>query len=182
MVGKLMDQFPIIFHLRKPLATQECLSEFLEKIEPKFHSRIVAHNIFGLCNKFDLKGVHLSTVVRNKTPQIPCSGTVSASCNAINEAMILDGKYDYLFLSPIYKTLQRPVSYGELDLGKVKSFLLEKRKSEIIASGGIRANNINELKAYNFDGLAILGAVWTKSPEKNQGSFIKNLNEVYAQL
>lgn len=175
----LMDKYEFTFHLRKPNASNRDYDIFMQSIPKEFHNRIVLHGAYNLQQKYQVKGLHFSTIHRNIAWNIKIHGTKSTSCHSVAKARTQDGTFNYLFLSPVFKSISKPGYTGNLDMPEVKAYLSEQRRTQIIALGGIDETKIQELKNYMFDGVAVLGAVWTNNPERNNVIIENNLNKIY---
>ena len=175
----LMDKYEFTFHLRKPNASNRDYDVFMQSIPKKFHNRIVLHDAYNLQQKYQVKGLHFSTTNRSIAGNIKIHGTKSTSCHSVAEARAQDGIFDYQFLSPVFKSISKPGYTGNLDMPEVNAWLSEQRRTQIIALSGIDETKIQELKNYMFDGVAVLGAVWTNNPEVNNVIIENNLNKIY---
>jgi thiamine-phosphate pyrophosphorylase len=58
ILNQLFDAGLEFYHLRKPLKNIQEYSAYLNKIEIKYHNRIVVHEFHELINKYNLKGIH----------------------------------------------------------------------------------------------------------------------------
>ena len=176
----LMEHYSFTFHLRKPKACYSDYLAFLQSIPKAFHNRIVLHDAYDLQDEFEVKGVHFSTRKRGIANSIQTEGSKSTSCHSVAEARELDGDFDYVFLSPVFSSISKHGYEGNLDMHEVKAFLLKERKTKIIALGGLDERTIPSLASFKFDGMAILGAVWTNNPQENKdlikANFLKILD------
>lgn len=145
-------------HLRKPGAGEMQYDILLQKIDPKYYSRVVLHDHFLLAEKYNLKGVHLNR--RNPGHSGSKHLSVSRSCHTIEELESYK-QYDYLFLSPIFNSISKSgyvSNFSEKDLSDAFSRRLI--DSHVVALGGIDDSNIEKTASYGFGGVAVLGAVW----------------------
>lgn len=179
IVSRLMENDSFIFHLRKPMALYREYRSFLKEIPECFHKRIVLHDAYELQEEFKLKGLHFSTLKRSRAYSMKTEGSKSTSCHSVAEARELEGDFESLFLSPVFRSISKQNYEGKLDMTEVKSFLQEPRKTQIIALGGISENTIPMLSDYAFDGLAVLGAVWTSTPEVNKDQIRTNFLKIH---
>lgn len=177
-VSSLMEKFDFTFHLRKPNARDDKYENFLNYIPQKFHSRIVLHQAWHLKDKYDIAGLHFSTVNRQKFLRYNQFVTVSTSCHSFAEIQDLDGQYNYMFLSPVFDSISKKGYKSLLDFEEIKKQLSIHRKSEIFALGGISQETLPCLINLNFDGIALLGAVWTASPSTGIDYF-SNLRSIF---
>ncbi len=173
----LMENYDFIFHLRKPAAHFNEYKQIIKEIPYQFHKRIVLHDAYDLQKEFRVKGLHFSSAQRNISFEIKSCGTKSTSCHSLDEIKKLDGKFDYMFLSPVFKSISKKGYTGNLDMQEVKEYLKKPRKSKIIALGGIDEKTYPSLHGYKFNGIALLGAVWTTNPGM-QANFENNLQRI----
>lgn len=85
-------------HLRHPGASRTDVRKLIEAIPQAFHSCLVLHGHFDLCNDFNLGGLHLN----HRCPDAPAlyRGALSRSCHSIDELRKCTG-LAYATLSPI---------------------------------------------------------------------------------
>ena len=77
--------------------------------------------------------------------------------------------FEYTFLSPVFNSISKAGYQGMLPAG----FCLGKSKPgpKVIALGGVDESNIEQIKRMNFDGAAVLGAIW-QYPQQAISNFI----------
>ena len=165
LVTELLSNYDFTFHLRKPNAMMEDIRQFLSRVPSALHCKIMLHNGYPLAQEFNVKGLHFST--QNRHWRSAFRGLVnSTSSHSLEEVAKLDREFDYQFLSPVFASISKPGYTGNLDLEAVKDFLQSSRSGRIIALGGITEKNTSRLKTTGFDGVAVLGSVWGRHPEK----------------
>ena len=153
-----------IFHVRKPFFSEEEIQNYIQNIPSKYHSKISLHSQYL---KF----------------------------HSLKELESCKEEYDYAFLSPIFDSISKVGYKSTFNLDEVKSFLQKRKKyfnqchaersrsillndkkdfsaalemtdsRALIALGGIDENKIEIVSELGFDGVAVLGALWTnKNP------------------
>lgn len=152
-------------HLRKPKASEEELSAWLQGIDRQYYGRIVLHDCFSLVEKFSLGGVHLNS--RNpEAPENIQGITVSRSCHSIDEVAEHKGRCNYLFLSPIYDSISKEgygAAFSRIDIKRAADEGIIDDK--VLALGGVNLEHIPEIRSLGFGGAVVLGAIWqAKSP------------------
>lgn len=165
LVNNLFREGMERLHLRKPGASEEELTAWLQNIDNQYYGRIVLHDCFPLAEIFALGGVHLNS--RNpKAPQGILGMTVSRSCHSIREVIQHKSECDYLFLSPIYDSISKE-GYGaafsciDLERAAAEGIIDDK----VLALGGVNLEHIPEIRSMGFGGAVVLGALWqAKSP------------------
>jgi thiamine-phosphate pyrophosphorylase len=174
LINALFEQGLKTFHLRKPGYTINEMQDFLKAIHPQYLRRISIHSHYELMGKYNLAGIHLTgdhlksmpadslkeiyNVARKKNLKI------SGSVHSLEDFSNLSFNYDYVFLSPVFNSISKRGYLSNLSLHEI-SQLLEKMKrnnirTKVIALGGIDENKTKKIIEMNFDGAAILGAVW----------------------
>ncbi|XZF15475.1 thiamine phosphate synthase [Chitinophagaceae bacterium MMS25-I14] len=157
-------------HLRKPGYTQADYDRYIRHIDKNYHSRIVLHNAFDLVNEYHLGGIHMNADIRQNPSMIThiCSLApvpLSASFHTWEEIENDEMSYQYVFISPVFQSISKKDYGPNIDLAGAAAF---KAKTEaqnrycpsIVGLGGVGAENIMQLKDNDFDGAALLGAVW----------------------
>lgn len=146
-------------HLRKPGAPESSIREIVEGLDDIYRDRVVLHDHFGLAGEYGLKGVHLNS--RNPVSPSAGLGHVSRSCHTLEEVAAAAGKYNYVFLSPIFDSISKE--------GYCKAFteneLYQAGETGIIngnvfALGGVDENTMLQAARLGFGGVAILGSLW----------------------
>ncbi len=154
-----------LLHLRKPDSRMENCERLIQQINPKWYSKIVVHDHFELCEKYQLHGIHLNS--RNHEIPLGFKGSISRSCHSIEEVKQAQGKLDYVFLSPIFDSISKQGYQHAFTQEQLKQAAQEGIiNKHVIALGGVSADKICQLKAWHFGGAAFLGAVWNQREEK----------------
>ncbi len=169
----LLERFDFTLHIRKPKADTFFYEKLLSQVQSVYYDRIIIHQSESICKKLDLKGVHYPA---SKRPAIinSYSGT---SCHSIKELEMLDGRYDYLYISPVFPSISKNGYSGDLDFEKLGCFLKNPHKSKVFALGGIDSARLQQLENFGFDGVAVLGAVWSDLSIKE-----KSFNELFKKI
>lgn len=152
-----------ILHLRKPNASEAEMAEFIEKIEPRYRQRIVLHSHYGLVKRYGLRGVHLKMSSLNLYDEYAACGTVSVSCHSYEEILALPFVPAYAFLSPIFESVSKvgySSDYHFFDKDKLNE--THRKGIEVVALGGITAANLSQCQRFGFDGVAVIGSVWSR--------------------
>lgn len=166
IIGHLLDRGIDIIHLRKPESKVSECRKILAALTAEQRSKIVIHDYPELYFEFSLKGIHIN---RNIT-SLPdgYSGFKSRSCHTLEEVMKYKDSYDYLFLSPIFDSISKvgyksAFSLEELERA-ARAGIIDER---VIALGGVTLEKIPLLKALNFGGVAMMGALYNIGAAKS---------------
>jgi thiamine-phosphate pyrophosphorylase len=160
-----------IFHLRKPGYTIDEMQNFLKAVQPRYLRRIMIHSNYELIGKYNLGGIHLSGDYLKKVSESTLKGIysiarkknlkVSTSIHRLEELNNLSFNYDYVFLSPVFDSISKPGYLGTLSHQEISESLKHKKiKTEVIGLGGIDQTTLGKAMEMNFDGVALLGALW----------------------
>jgi len=179
IINRLFEAGMRRFHLRKPGWGYKQMIALLSQIGPTFHSNIAIHEHHEIAGQFNVKRLHYTERDRFGTSLNKLIGQkyqgyeLSTSVHDLEFLQSL-GVFDYVFFSPVFNSISKPGYKGQL----TDSFRLQKNagKPEVIALGGIDASNLGKIKEMNFDGTAVLGAIWN-SPERAVSNF-KKLKEL----
>lgn len=169
------------FHLRKPNYTLEATKAFLNEIPQEFHNRIVLHGYRQLPFEYKVKGLHFS-FGKIKEEHFKCctSLTFSGSAHSFEEVKKASPLLHYVFLSPVFDSISKQGYESKIDLNEAESFLKQDiKRPEVIALGGIDADNIDKVINSGFDGFAVLGAFWNL---KNEAEIFVKFDAVQHKL
>jgi len=164
VIIELLERYEVMMHIRKPEALESDYIQFIQQIPEAFYPRIILHSAYYLATKFDFAALHFSTSKRELVNDVLPQSLKSTSCHALAEVKSLSGEFSSCFLSPIFSSISKEGYAGDLDLEAVKGYLSQDRNIEVIALGGIDAENIRQVSAMGFDSAAVLGAVWGRCP------------------
>jgi thiamine-phosphate pyrophosphorylase len=182
IVSSLLDQFDFTFHLRKPGAEIEGLAGFMQKIPAHLYHKIVVSNSIEVLEKFNVKGIHFSTANRNQQIDLPKDTYCGTSCHSLSEISDLNESFNYAYLSPVFPSISKKGYHGNLDMEQVSAFLMKDRSTKVYALGGIDTDKISKLEHWAFDGIAVLGSVWTDDPLNSLNEIKSNFHKIHSQI
>jgi thiamine-phosphate pyrophosphorylase len=87
--------------------------------------------------------------------------TLSTSIHQIEQHDTLPTCFSYAFFGPVFDSISKKGYHGVVN----GNFRLTKKPVSLIALGGISTSNLENIQAMNFDGAAILGALWEQSED-----------------
>ncbi len=161
IITALFEEGLDILHLRKPETAAMYSERLLTLIPQQYHKQIVTHEHFYMKEEFGLMGIHLNS--RNPKEPDDYFGHVSCSCHSTEEVKQKKEFYDYVFMSPIFDSITKenyPSQYTPEQLREAaKEGIIDKN---VMALGGIKLDNLLEVKDFGFGGAAILGDLWGK--------------------
>ena len=166
------------YHLRKPSFTEDELRSFLIALPPEFHNRIVIHSHFELSLEFDLKGIHLNEANKERIGHLSHYKVISGSFHSLPDLKENTVPYQYVFLSPVFDSISKAGYASNFDLAQLAAELSlpsAKLLPEIIALGGINAENLPLIRQTGFAGVAVLGAVWLQQDPVQEFLYLQAL-------
>jgi thiamine-phosphate pyrophosphorylase len=155
-------------HLRKPSWSASQLETLIQELPAHYYSRLVLHAYPHLVRQYQLGGLHLTgsqRAVTKRRPVLLPGQTLSTSYHSLAEISQHRRHYDYVFLSPIFDSISKEGYESNFDLAEVATFLqkLAARPNycpQVLALGGVEAQNINLVQEAGFAGAAVLGTIW----------------------
>jgi len=159
LINKLFEAGLQVFHLRKENADEAVYRKVIEGILPEYHPQIALHHFYSLAKDYDINRIHHTESFRKNDgdQDLPEKFFFSTSIHQLSAIDDIQ-QYGYSFFSPVFNSLSKPGYAGVIPSG----FRLDKKdgQAKIIALGGIGLNQIEQVKKMNFDGIALLGAIW----------------------
>lgn len=177
LINALFDAGMRRLHLRKPNASAAALVTLLNGIDPAYRSEVVLHQHHELAEHFGLWRKHYPEKLRlqrGRHESPPSRPGLSTSIHDLSTLAEL-GAYEYVFFGPVFNSFSKPGYHSNLP----HNFRLPARPAApaIIAIGGIDADHVHLARAMNFDGVAVLGAIWNK-PQAACIQFKKMLSRI----
>lgn len=150
------------FHLRKPEKSKREIDVYLNRIDQRFHGRIILHHFHEISYDFKVKGIHLQEQVRlnlgsELDPYVAAFKakglTVSSSFHEVHELESCATDFDYHLLSPVFSSISKEGYAG-------RGFDVTNSQKKIIGMGGVNEATIPALKQLGFAGIGVLGGIW----------------------
>jgi len=161
IIHSLFAEGLMLLHLRKPDYSEAEMKSFITAIGLKFNDRLVLHQQHHLAEELGIQRIHFQEKDRPHF-QVGDAMLKSTSVHSIENFNALSQNYDYAFLSPLYPSISKPNYKPETNLfHKIKK--RTNFKTQLVALGGIHAENIPEALANGFDDVALLGTIWNSN-------------------
>ncbi|MHC9088196.1 thiamine phosphate synthase [Tenacibaculum sp. IMCC1] len=178
ILQQLFEEGLEYYHFRKPDKNYVEHVAYLNKIDEKYHDRIVTHYFHELINDFNLKGIHFQEQKRIDALEngseyfigLDMIGkAMSSSFHEPEELANCDIEFDYHLLSPVFSSISKEGYEG-------RGFDVNHIDKTIIGMGGINTDTIQETLELGFQGIGVLGGVWnTETPVQS----FKNIKRHY---
>ena len=163
------------FHLRKNGYTTHQMARYIEGIAEPFRRYVILHSHFELIQEYGLLGAHFTKkfgyedFLNSRQLPAPPPGDppifnhLSFSLHTLAEIKRMPPVYNYLFLSPVFDSISNQGYTSKFRAQELKNFLSQPApRPEVIALGGINNEVVDEVFYAGFDGMALLGYIWTR--------------------
>ena len=151
------------YHVRKPTWLKEELEAWILGLPVAWRRRLVLHQHHDLVASLGLLGIHEKDAGPSKRVS-----TASRSCHDMDSLLSALGKHPYVIFGPVFPSLTKP-GYGpepDYSWADFKKVLASKRVpggTLVHAIGGITAEVLPHCADLGFDGVAVLGSLWTSA-------------------
>ena len=172
IINALFDEGLEVLHVRKPGADINELRALIEKIQSTYHHQIALHQYHEIANEYGIKRLHFTETKRNEMSEKALiqfkadKNTLSTSIHQVEAYNTLSACFEYAFFGPVFNSISKQGYTSSLKNDFV--FPVKNNRPEVIAIGGIDATNIQQAMNMQFNGAAILGAIWQKPGESIQ--------------
>ncbi len=164
VLGAMLDAGLERYHVRKPAISRPVLTAWLRALPAAWRPRLVLHQYHELVDEFGLNGCHWRD--DGAAPARPPAGLASRSSHDLGTLRSALGHYDSVLFGPVFPSLSKP-GHGPAAgrMPEAVGALLRhrspaERSTAVCALGGVTAARLPLVRAWGFDGAAVLGAVW----------------------
>ncbi|PBI93439.1 thiamine-phosphate pyrophosphorylase [Flavobacterium sp. ACN2] len=165
ILHSLLEEGLYSLHIRKPDFSEVETAKFIHQIKLEFRTNLVLHSHHQLAEDLGIERFHFSEKDRKEFPARfpkPCRfkcESISTSTHSIEDFNSLETKFNYAFLSPVFKSISKENYSPQKDLfEEIKS--RKNHKTKMVALGGIDSGNIQKAFENGFDDVALLGTIW----------------------
>ncbi|MDB2499370.1 MAG: thiamine phosphate synthase [Opitutales bacterium] len=158
------------YHLRKPGMTDQEVFDYLQAIPRVWRPFIVPHQCHTLVDPMKLGGWHFKDdpAQLSKVGQWRSSREegqmMSRSIHCLDDLNEDLSCWDYVFLSPVFQSISKQ-NYGpqweNSQLSAALQYCKDAYRTKVYALGGVDDEHISDVGEMGFDGVALLGAIWT---------------------
>lgn len=175
VLGGLLERGLDRYHLRKPGWPDGRIAAWLGLLPAAWRRHVVLHQSWQLAVEYGCGGVHEKEGA--EPARLPAGARLfsSRSCHSLASVASAQGRYDSVFLSPVFPSLSKPGYRAAFSLDEASRLLggrtPDQRRTQVVALGGITAENAGRAIAMGFDGVAAMGAVWQSADPV--GAFVR---------
>jgi thiamine-phosphate pyrophosphorylase len=161
IIHQLLGDGLEMLHIRKPDYSETDYRSLLSCIHSYYRDKLVLHQFHSMAEEFGINRLHFTSENRKKTSDWEqySDFILSTSVHSIEEFNELPSCFEYAFLSPVFPSISKVGYFSEKNLFEE----VKKRtnfQTKLIALGGITLENGQWTMDNEFDGVAMLGAIW----------------------
>ncbi|WP_114749117.1 thiamine phosphate synthase [Pleomorphovibrio marinus] len=170
-----------LFHIRKPKGKIEEVAKLLDDIPNCYHERVAFHQHHDWVRRQGFRRLHFPSYLRrqltlDKIKDLESKNNkLSTSIHEIATMDKLGTTFSYSFLGPVFPSISKP---GYQPKANFLTKTLPKSTTDLIALGGIKASNILEVAKAGFEGIALLGSIWSFPPQQGLVHFKESMQTV----
>ncbi|MCM0664845.1 thiamine phosphate synthase [Flavobacterium tyrosinilyticum] len=186
ILHSLLEEGLYSLHIRKPDFSEVEMAKFIHQIKLEFRTNLVLHSHHQLAEDLGIERFHFSEKDRKEFPARfpkPCRfkcESISTSTHSIEDFNSLETKFNYAFLSPVFKSISKENYSPEKDLfEEIKS--RKNHKTKMVALGGIDLESIQKTLENGFDDVALLGTIWKNENPLKQFKLCQKIVHSYLQ-
>ena len=183
IIAQIFDLGLDFLYIRKPDLDDFSLVDFVEKIPEKYWHKCISTSLI-ITKEFDLGGYHFTRDIITKNANynqkvlewLHSKNKISSvSAHNINDIKNYADVFKHIIVSPVVNSISKPnypSNWNKEELEKIAEYKTTFSNCQLFAVGGVNVSNINEIKSLKFDGVGILGALWSQ-PEHAVANFQK---------
>ena len=166
--------------LRKPGWLEADYELLLLQADPDCYPKLMIADHASLCERYSLQGLHLGESARGNISGEQLNSyqqkgwLLSTSIHSVDTLRVVSNDWSQLLLSPVFDSISKKGYRAAFN----ENFRLNKNGFEgnVLALGGINDITAGKARDMQFDGIALLGAIW-ENPEKAVSAFcnIRNI-------
>ena len=146
------------------------LAEAARKLTQRYHAHLLINDRIDIALAVDADGVHLSTAsipIESARDLLGRQRLLGASTHSLEEAQEAERNgADFVVFGPVYFTPSK-APYGEPQGMAALKKIVEKISLPIYAIGGIKLENIDDVRRAGVRGVALISAIMSAADPKN---------------
>lgn len=165
LIHSLFTEGLLLFHIRKPLFSEDEMKTYLFEIGSEYNNRLILHQHHQLAEDFGINRLHFTEKMRTKTfpeslkKRKERGFKLSTSIHNMPDFEKLHNAFDYAFLGPVFDSISKPNYASNLDF-RMELSQRKNYKTALVGVGGITPSKIKTALDFGFDDVALLGTIW----------------------
>ena len=197
IISQLLDNGADYLYIYKPELDDYSLVDFVESIPERYWKQCISTSLI-ITKEFDLGGYHFTRDIVQKNELYnekilawlkETNKISSVTSHDIEELKKYTDKFNHVIVSPIFPSISKENYIYDWNMEELRIMISDFRiksqisseasefKSQIFAVGGVDENKIDEIIKLNFDGIGLLGALWSE-PE----NAVNNFNQILEKI
>lgn len=178
---QLLDEGADSILLRKPGWLEADYEQLLLQADPGCYPRLMIADHATLCERYGLQGLHFREAARGNitgeqlNSYLQKGWLLSTSIHSVDTLHVASNGWNQLLLGPVFDSISKKGYLATFD----ETFRLNKDGFEgnVLALGGINDTTAGKARDMQFDGIALLGAIW-ENPERAVSGF-RNIRDIW---
>jgi thiamine-phosphate pyrophosphorylase len=170
------------YHVRKPGWDEGRTEAWLRRLPVDWRPRLILHGHAGLAARLGLGGCHAQDAGDEAS-----NSAAARSCHDLAGLRRRLGRYRTLFFGPVFPSLTKAgyapaPDFPWAELQAVLTGRPGAGRTRVYAIGGITAAGLPRCRALGFDGVAVLGAVWTSADPAGAFSALRDAADALGDI
>lgn len=162
--------------VRKPGWQEADYASLLSRTNTGCYPKLMIADHVPLCERYGLQGLHFGEAVRGNITAEQLNSyqqkgwLLSTSIHSVHTLHVISKNWNQLLLSPVFDSISKKGYRSAFE----ENFRLNKAGFEgnVLALGGINDTTAGKARDMQFDGIALLGAIW-ENPENAVSEFCR---------
>ena len=188
IISQLLDNGADYLYIYKPELDDYSLVDFVETIPERYWKQCISTSLI-ITKEFDLGGYHFTRDIVQKNELYnekilawlkETNKISSVTSHDIEELKKYTDKFNHVIVSPIFPSISKENYSYDWNMEELQLTLnarLSTVDCKLFAVGGVDENKIDEIIKLNFDGIGLLGALWSE-PE----NAVNNFNQILEKI
>lgn len=174
IISQLLDSGADYLYIYKPELDDFSLVDYVESIPSAYWKQCISTSLI-ITKEFDLGGYHFTRDIVQKNELynekilswLKESNKISSvTAHSIEEIKNYNGIFNHVIVSPLFPSISKENHSYEWNFEDIRLAINNAQlDSKFFAVGGIDETKISIVKNLNFDGIGLLGAIWSEPNE-----------------
>jgi len=180
IINELFELGMDYHHIRSPFIEEDVQRKFIKRIKAKHRGKLVIHQHHDMAEEIEIRGVHLKETHRKLLNENDAQYTkwlerkkeqtsfhFSASFHDLTDLVECTHPFDYAFIGPVFSSISKTNYSASWSMAALERAIGDSIVPTVTI-GGIRPENIAQVKEWGASGVATLGHIWnSEDPVKS---------------
>ena len=174
LISQLMDNGVDYLYIYKPDLDDFSLVDYVETIPERYWKQCISTSLI-ITKEFNLGGYHFTRDIVQKNELYnekilnwlkETNKISSVTAHSIDELKKYNNVFNHVIVSPLFPSISKENHSYDWNMEELKLTTHDSRlTTKLFAVGGVDIDKIEKVKNLNFDGIGLLGAIWSKPNE-----------------